>query len=104
MESIGEQIAKSCIAGTIKEAKDFANEVGFPIIVRPAYTLGGTGGGIANNEQELLDITTRGLSFSMINQVLLEQSVAGYKEIEYEVMRTQTTTVSLCAIWKTSIR
>ena len=87
MESIGEQIAKSCIASSIQEAVDFAEETGFPIIVRPAYTLGGTGGGIAQDLKELKDITARGLSFSMIGQVLLEQSVAGYKEIEYEVMR-----------------
>ena len=87
MESIGEQIAKSCIADTIEKAVDFAVETGFPVIVRPAYTLGGTGGGIATNMAELRDITAKGLSFSMIGQVLLEQSVAGYKEIEYEVMR-----------------
>ena len=87
MESIGEQIAKSTIASTIDEAVDFANETGFPVIVRPAYTLGGTGGGIAEDMDELRDITAKGLSFSMIGQVLLEQSVAGYKEIEYEVMR-----------------
>ena len=87
MESIGEKIAKSCIACSVTDASAFAEEVGFPIIVRPAYTLGGTGGGIAQNTAELLDITVKGLSFSMIGQVLLEQSVAGYKEIEYEVMR-----------------
>ncbi len=87
MESIGEKIAKSCIASTLDEAAAFAEETGFPIIVRPAYTLGGTGGGIAVDMDELIEITAKGISFSMINQVLLEQSVAGFKEIEYEVMR-----------------
>jgi carbamoyl-phosphate synthase large subunit len=87
MESIGEKIAKSRIACSVDEAAAFAAEVGFPIIVRPAYTLGGTGGGVALDINELKDITAKGLSFSIIGQVLLEQSVAGYKEIEYEVMR-----------------
>ncbi|MGE5495139.1 MAG: carbamoyl-phosphate synthase large subunit [Burkholderiales bacterium] len=87
MESIGEKIAKSRIACSVDEAAAFADEVGFPIIVRPAYTLGGTGGGVARDINELKDITAKGLSFSIIGQVLLEQSVAGYKEIEYEVMR-----------------
>ncbi len=87
MESIGEKVARSVIASSIDEAMAFAKDNGFPIIIRPAYTLGGTGGGIAHNLEELKNITATGLSFSMINQVLLEQSVAGYKEIEYEVMR-----------------
>lgn len=87
MNEIGEGIAKSIIASSIAEAEKFADTTGFPIIVRPAYTLGGTGGGIAYNLEQLREITGKGLSFSMINQVLLEQSVAGYKEIEYEVMR-----------------
>ena len=89
MESIGEKIAHSCIAGSIAEAEAFSQEAGFPIIVRPAYTLGGTGGGVAHHMEELKNITAQGLSFSMIGQVLLEQSVAGYKEIEYEVMRDE---------------
>ena len=87
MERIGEKVARSVIATAIEEATAFADEVGFPVIIRPAYTLGGTGGGIAQNMEQLKNITTQGLSFSMIGQVLLEQSVAGYKEIEYEVMR-----------------
>ena len=87
MERIGERIARSHIATTLEEAKAFAEENGFPVIVRPAYTLGGTGGGIATDMAELKEITAKGLAFSMIGQVLLEQSVAGYKEIEYEVMR-----------------
>ena len=87
MESIGEKVARSVIAGSIDEAVAFARDNGYPIIIRPAYTLGGTGGGIAHTLEELKNITATGLSFSMIGQVLLEQSVAGYKEIEYEVMR-----------------
>ncbi len=87
MERIGEKVARSVIAVSIEEAVAFAEEVGFPVIIRPAYTLGGTGGGIAHSMEQLKNITAQGLSFSMIGQVLLEQSVAGYKEIEYEVMR-----------------
>ena len=87
MESIGEKVARSVIACSIDEAVAFAQDNGYPVIIRPAYTLGGTGGGIANNLDELKNITATGLSFSMIGQVLLEQSVAGFKEIEYEVMR-----------------
>jgi len=87
MERIGEKIARSVIASSIDQAAAFAEDAGYPIIIRPAYTLGGTGGGIAHNLDQLKNITAQGLSFSMIGQVLLEQSVAGYKEIEYEVMR-----------------
>ncbi|MEZ4357872.1 MAG: carbamoyl-phosphate synthase large subunit [Eubacteriales bacterium] len=87
MNSIGENIAYSKTVNSLDEAVSFADECGYPIIVRPAYTLGGTGGGIANNESELTEITARGLSSSIIHQVLLEQSVAGWKEIEYEVIR-----------------
>lgn len=87
MNEIGEHVAKSVICTCIDDAVAFADKNGFPVIVRPAFTLGGTGGGIAHNMEDLKEITGKGLSFSMINQVLLEQSVAGYKEIEYEVMR-----------------
>ncbi len=87
MESIGEPIPESVIVESIAEAVSFANEIGYPVIVRPAYTLGGTGGGIAHNQAELEEITGRGLKYSMIGQALIERSVAGWKEIEYEVMR-----------------
>ncbi|WP_273484419.1 carbamoyl-phosphate synthase large subunit [Desulforamulus ruminis] len=87
MLEIGEPIPQSTIAGTVEECIDFANKIGYPLIVRPAYTLGGTGGGIAKDEKELTAICHRGLKMSMISQVLLERSVAGWKEIEYEVMR-----------------
>ena len=87
MQSIGEPIPESAIVEDVHGAVDFANEIGYPIIVRPAYTLGGTGGGIAENEEELIEIVIKGLKYSMIGQVLIERSVAGWKEIEYEVMR-----------------
>ncbi|HHU51360.1 MAG TPA: carbamoyl-phosphate synthase large subunit [Firmicutes bacterium] len=87
MLSIGEPIPESTIAESLEEAFTFAEKTGFPIIVRPAYTLGGTGGGIAQDDQSFREIVSRGLNNSPIHQVLLEQSVAGWKEIEYEVIR-----------------
>lgn len=87
MLEIGEPIPESTIVETVDAAVEFADEVGYPLIVRPAYTLGGTGGGIAGDKEALMAITTRGLKHSMINQCLIEQSVAGWKEIEYEVVR-----------------
>ncbi|BCS81010.1 carbamoyl-phosphate synthase (glutamine-hydrolyzing) large subunit [Anaerocellum diazotrophicum] len=87
MIEIGEPVPKSIIAHSVQEAVEFAREVGYPVIVRPAYTLGGTGGGIAYSEDELRYIASKGLKLSLIHQVLIEQSVLGWKEIEYEVMR-----------------
>ena len=87
MQKLGEPIPESTIVDDVASAVDFANQIGYPIIVRPAYTLGGTGGGIAENEEELIEIVIRGLKYSMIGQVLIERSVAGWKEEEYEVMR-----------------
>jgi carbamoyl-phosphate synthase large subunit len=87
MLAIGEPLPESAIVEKLEEAVGFATKVGYPLIIRPAYTLGGTGGGIARNLQELEEITIRGLTLSPISQVLLEQSVAGFKEIEYEVIR-----------------
>lgn len=87
MQKIGEPVAESAIVENIEDAAKFAEQIGYPVIVRPAYTMGGTGGGIADNRQELEDIVDRGLKCSMIGQVLIERSVAGWKEIEYEVMR-----------------
>ena len=85
--SINEPVPGSYTVNTIEQAREVAKELGLPLIVRPAYTLGGTGGGIANNWEELESVVSRGLSNSHISQVLLEQSVVGWKEIEYEVMR-----------------
>ena len=87
MQDIGEPVPESTIAHTLQEALAFARTIGYPVIVRPAYTLGGTGGGIAENEEQLVEIAIRGLKNSRIHQILLERSVAGWKEIEYEVMR-----------------
>lgn len=87
LQEIGEPVPASVIASNLTEAVRFAREIGYPVVVRPAYTLGGTGGGIARNEEELREIAARGLKHSIISQVLLEQCVAGWKEIEYEVMR-----------------
>ena len=87
MLEIGEKIPHSKIVTTLEDAVAFAEEVGFPIIIRPAYTLGGSGGGIANDMEEFKYIAGRGLKLSLIHQILVEQSVAGWKEIEYEVMR-----------------
>ncbi|NLK39919.1 MAG: carbamoyl-phosphate synthase large subunit [Clostridiales bacterium] len=87
MESIGEPCIPSVIATTVEEALDFAEAVGYPIIIRPAFTLGGTGGGIASNEEELRLIASNGIRLSPIHQILAERSVAGWKEIEFEVVR-----------------
>jgi len=87
MFEIKEPVAKSAIVSTPDEGEIFAEDIGFPVIVRPAYTLGGTGGGIAHNQKDLAEILQRGLQASPINQCLIERSVAGWKEIEYEVMR-----------------
>ena len=87
MESIDEPVAESIIAVTVQEALDFSEKIGFPLIIRPAFTLGGSGGGIANNREELAIIADRGISYSIVGQILVERSLLGYKEIEYEVMR-----------------
>lgn len=87
MQKLHQSIPESAIVETVSAAKEFAQKVGYPLIVRPAYTLGGTGGGIAYNDEELDDITTIGLKYSLIGQALIERSVAGWKEIEYEVIR-----------------
>ncbi|WP_286883923.1 carbamoyl-phosphate synthase (glutamine-hydrolyzing) large subunit, partial [Aneurinibacillus sp. UBA3580] len=87
MQEIGEPVPPSDIIHTVEEALAFAERIGYPIIVRPAYTLGGTGGGIAADEEELREIVASGLKYSPITQCLVEKSIAGFKEIEYEVMR-----------------
>ncbi|MFB6214607.1 MAG: carbamoyl-phosphate synthase large subunit, partial [Candidatus Bipolaricaulia bacterium] len=87
MESIGEEVAESSPVHSISEAKEALEEIGLPVVVRPAYTLGGAGGGLARTEGEFERIVSRGLELSRINQVLVEESVEGWKEFEYEVMR-----------------
>lgn len=87
MNELGEPVPDSEIIHSLDEAYTFVAQVGYPIIVRPAYTLGGTGGGICSNEEELIEIVTSGLKNSPVHQCLLEKSISGFKEIEYEVMR-----------------
>lgn len=87
MLEIGQPIPKSIIATHLEQCIDFVEKYGFPVIIRPAYTLGGTGGGFATSMEELIEVCNRGISKSPIGQILLEQSVAGWKEIEYEVIR-----------------
>lgn len=97
MKEIDEPIPRSKIVSDISEGISFAESIGYPVIVRPAYTLGGTGGGIADNRDELEKYLHSGLMHSRINQVLIEQSVAGWKEIEYEVMRdANDTCIIIC--------
>lgn len=87
MEELDEPIPESVIVHTVKEAVAFGRDIGYPLIVRPAFTLGGTGGGMCDNEEELIEIATSGISLSPVGQCLIEKSIAGFKEIEFEVMR-----------------
>ena len=87
MEKIGEPIAASQVVKNIEDGIAFTNKIGYPIVLRPAFTLGGSGGGIAHDEQELIDILSNGLRLSRVGEVLVERCIAGWKEIEYEVMR-----------------
>lgn len=97
MQELNEPVPESTIVTSAKDAIDFAETVGYPMIVRPAYTLGGGGGGIANNQTELATIVSGGLDASPIDQCLVEKSIAGFKEIEYEVMRdANDTCISVC--------
>jgi len=97
MLQIGEPVANSTIVNTVEDGISFAKKIGYPVVLRPAYTLAGTGGGIANNEEELKSIISVGLEESPIEQVLVEESVAGWKEIEYEVMRdSNDTAITIC--------
>ncbi|WP_027088375.1 carbamoyl-phosphate synthase large subunit [Cohnella panacarvi] len=87
MRELDQPVPESDIVTTVQAAVDFANTIGYPVIVRPAYTLGGTGGGIASSEEELREIVDSGIRYSPIGQCLIEKSIAGMKEVEYEVMR-----------------
>ena len=99
MQELGQPIPESAIVHSVDEAVEFANEIGYPVIVRPAYTLGGTGGGNAVTEEELTDIAAKGLKSSPIKQVLIERSVAGFKEIEFEVMRdANDNCITICSM------
>ena len=87
MEKIGEPVAPSLVVENLEDGIAFSNKIGYPVVLRPAYTLGGSGGGIAHNQEELEEILANGLRLSRVGQVLVERCIAGWKEIEYEVMR-----------------
>ncbi len=98
-ESIGEPVIPSEITYSLDEAKVAAERIGYPVVLRPAFTLGGTGGGFAYNEQELIEIGTNAFKLSPVHQVLIEKSVKGYKEIEFEVMRdSDDTAITICGM------
>ncbi len=99
MIEIGQPVIPSKVVTTLEDAREFAGEIGFPLIIRPAFTLGGTGGGIVSNMEELNEIAANGIRMSPINQILVEQSVAGWKEIEFEVMRdSQENVITICSM------
>ncbi|MDO5572709.1 MAG: carbamoyl-phosphate synthase large subunit [bacterium] len=96
-EHLGEPVLPSIIAESIEEGKQAAEEIGYPVVIRPAFTLGGTGGGFAENEAEFMNLIKNALLLSPVHQVLIEKSVKGYKEIEYEVMRdANDTAITIC--------
>lgn len=98
-EQIGEPVLESHIANTPEEAIKVANKIGYPIIVRPAFTLGGTGGGFADNDEELFELAKYALRLSPVTQILVEKSIKGYKEIEFEVMRDhKDTAITICSM------
>ena len=97
MKGVGIPVPPSGASYSVKEARSLADQIGYPVILRVAYTLGGKGGGVARNEYELDEIARRGLSMSMVNQVLVEKYLGGYKQIEYEVMRDrEDNSVTVC--------
>ena len=97
--SIGEPVIPSEICYSVEEGVKVAAEIGYPVILRPAFTLGGTGGGFADNEEELLDLMPNALALSPVHQVLVEKSIKGYKEIEFEVMRDSAdTAIAICSM------
>ncbi len=98
-QSIGEPVIPSKITYSLEEAKKAAIDIGYPVVLRPAFTLGGTGGGFANNEEELIEIGTNAFKLSPVHQVLIEKSVKGYKEIEFEVMRdSNDKAITICGM------
>ena len=97
MERIGEPCASSELVNNIEDGIAFANKIGYPVVLRPAYTLGGSGGGIAHNEEEIVEILSNGLRLSRTSEVLVERCIAGWKEVEYEVMRDSNgTCITVC--------
>lgn len=99
MESIGEPCIESLVVETVEDAVDFSTKIGYPVIVRPAYTLGGTGGGIAYDEPQLREIASNGIRLSRVNQVLIEKCISGWKEIEFETMRdSKGNCITICSM------
>src|SRR6266576_1598463 len=99
MQKIGLDVPKSALVNNLKDGLEFAGKIGFPVIVRPSFTLGGSGGGIAYNREELLDVLARGLDFSPVHEALIEESVLGWKEYELEVMRDlRDNVIIICSI------
>src|SRR5207237_617589 len=99
MQRIGLDVPKSALVNNLKDGLEFSGKIGFPVIVRPSFTLGGTGGGIAYNREELLEILARGLDLSPVHEVLIEESVLGWKEYELEVMRDlKDNVIVICSI------
>ncbi|MGB4657789.1 MAG: carbamoyl-phosphate synthase large subunit, partial [Mobilitalea sp.] len=99
MESIGQPVTPSIIVTEVEDAIRFTNTIGYPVIIRPAFTLGGSGGGIVDNEADLIEIASKGIELSPISQILVEKSIAGWKEIEFEVMRDKVgNTIAVCSM------
>jgi len=99
MQKIGLDVPKSALVNNLKDGLEFAGKIGFPVIIRPSFTLGGSGGGIAYNREELMDLLARGLDFSPVHEALIEESVLGWKEFELEVMRdTKDNVIIICSI------
>jgi carbamoyl-phosphate synthase large subunit len=99
MQKIGLDVPKSALVGNLKDGLEFAGKIGFPVIIRPSFTLGGSGGGIAYNREEMNEVLSRGLDFSPVHEALIEESVLGWKEYELEVMRdTKDNVIIVCSI------
>ena len=97
VKNFGEPVLESVIAKSIEEGLEAAHKIGYPVVLRPAFTLGGTGGGFADNDEELEEIIKHALKLSPVGQVLVEKSIKGYKEIEYEVIRDgNDTAITVC--------
>src|ERR1700678_2915759 len=99
MQKIGLDVPKSALVNNLKDGLEFAGKIGFPVIVRPSFTLGGSGGGIGHNREELMEVLARGLDFSPVHEALIEESVLGWKEYELEVMRdVKDNVIIVCSI------
>ncbi len=99
MMELGEPVPDSLTVNNVEDALAFSEKIGFPLVIRPAFTLGGTGGGFAKNKEQLIDITTNGLKLSPMHQCLIEKSIAGFKEIEFEIMRDESdNAIAICSM------